>query len=196
MRDASRLIFSGELTADSIEAMFKAPATEDPRSARATGRKANREVALLLRNHATGRSFKCHDLKPRRVALSAEHSITVSPGFYFVEQGTVKIFWLQPRKTYALSLPQMGILNGLLRLSHFRDDFEHAELELLDMSAVDGVRVPKAFARTDLPIPSEDELSVGLEHLLRAYLLLADRDDLRPERPSREPAASQPTLFE
>lgn len=196
VRSASRPIFSGDLTAASIEAKFAAPSKhEDPRSPKAIGRKANREVALLLREHAEGRVFQCYDLKPRKVFLSAEHSLTVSPGFYFVEGGKVKIFWLQPRRTYALTIAQMGVLNGLLTLSHFRDDFEDAELELLDLSAVDGVRIAHVFGRADLPVLGDEQLKVGLEHLLRAYLALKDRD-LKPERPAKEAPPVHAGLFD
>lgn len=195
VRSASRPIFSGEISVAAIEAMFVAPPHEEARSPKAIGRKANKEVALLLHEHAKGRTFQCHDLKPRKVFLSPEHALTVSPGFYFVENKRVRVFWLQPRRTYALTLQQMGVLNGLLRLSHFRDDFEDAELELLDLSAVDGVRRPQVFERADLPVLTDDQLKVGLEHLLRAYLALKDRD-LKPERPAKEPPPAHPGLFD
>jgi len=194
VRNASRPIFSGDMTAAAIAGMFTAPAHEDARSPKAIGRKSNLQVAVMLRDHASGRVFKCHDLKPRKVFLSPEHALTVNPGFYFVEDGKVKIFWLQPRRTYALTIEQMGVLNGLLRLSHFRDDFEDAELELLDLSAVDGVRVPQVFGRADLPVLTEEQLRVGLEHLLRAYLTLKDID-LKPPRAAKEPPPAEPDLF-
>jgi hypothetical protein len=196
VRALSRALFSGELSATAVESMFIAPPKEDSRSPKSIGRKANKEVAHLVRQHAVGRSFQCYDLKARKVALSVEHALTVNPGFYFVEYGVVKIFWLQPRRTYALTLAQMGLLNGLLQLSHFRDDFEEAELELLDLSAIEGVRTPQAFGRADLPKLTDDELRMGLEHLLRAYLVLKDRDDLRPERPAKEPEGPSPGLFD
>ena len=158
----SRKIYSGELTEASIN--------EYQASGKRKGAKSNVEVALLLRQSAIGRSFQCFPIKPRRVKISREHSLTVSPPFYFVENGVVKIFWLQPRRTFALDDQQAGVLAALLRLSHFRDDFEDARLELYDASAPDGKnREPRVLGLSDLPVVSDRELTRAMEAFVWAY---------------------------
>lgn len=75
------------------------------------GAKSNEEVVRLIWQDAQGQkaSFLCHPLKDRLFRIRHDLVIPVKPRFFFVKDGIVNIFWLQPWKTFELTEEQLGI---------------------------------------------------------------------------------------
>ncbi len=194
VKRVSKNIYSGDLAV----AAFRSALEQRTRKGKVrAGIEPNVDVALLLRKHSEGRVFQCFDIKPRKVFISRQYSLMLNPPFYFVEGGIVKIFWLQPRKQYALNDHQAGVLGSLLRLSHFRDDFSDAKLELFDASAPDATtREPRKLGLDDLPRISEEELTSSLRALLIAYERVKDINFKEPETENRETEPASTLDFE
>ncbi|HWX48163.1 MAG TPA: hypothetical protein VNZ61_08925 [Roseomonas sp.] len=127
-------------------------------------------------------------------------SIRVAADFYFVEKGEVSIFWLQPRRAFALDNKQLGMFGALLRRTLLTGDFEAASLEILDLSAPDRKqRVPRTLGLCDLPEVTEEEAAEAVQRVVQAYEAIQkmdinwdERRAPRKERPS--PQADIPGL--
>ena len=62
------------------------------------GAKCNAEVVNILWRDAQRASYLCHPLKDRLFLIRRDLAIPVRPRFYFVKDGAVHVFWLQPWK--------------------------------------------------------------------------------------------------
>ena len=149
-------------------------------------RKPNADVARLLWRHLYGRSLFVHHLDKRLFPLRRDLGIWVKPIFYYVENGRVVIFWLQPRKTYALTDEQLGVLSSVIRRTFIVDDFEAADIEILDLSAPAGAndRATRVFSLESFKSISDEDLLSAFSRFAAAY------DQVRAS--GFEPARRQP----
>ena len=95
------------------------------------GARCNADVVQIIWNDAQGAEYFCHPLKGKLFAIRKDLAIPVKPRFYFVKNGIVYIFWLQPWKSFDLSTEQLGVLASVLKMTFVVDDFADAELYLL-----------------------------------------------------------------
>ena len=175
-RAVARSVFSGEI---SLKAAVHGCETRGS----LLGRPWNAEVAKLVWEAGRDRSLKCFKLSKRKFAIRQDLSFSVDPLFFFVEEGKIKIFWLQPRSGFNPTVKGLGIIATILRMT-FADDFENFDLELLDLSRPKGtkIRVPKTYTFSDLPLLPEEEVRLGLSRFAEAYDIVSARGVQRPER--------------
>lgn len=135
-----------------------------------SGRASNWEVVQLIREAGVGRVTQCYAMSDGRLHVRRDLSIRVAADFYFVESGKVHVFWLQPRRQYALNNSQLGMFGALLRLTLLTGDFADAEIELLDLSAQQrSVRNSRTLRLSDLPSVSDDEVETAIQRVVQAY---------------------------
>jgi hypothetical protein len=180
-RAMARPVYSGELSLSA--------ATERCRNGgNPLGRHSNAEVAEHIWTAAQGRSFQCHPLGPRPFGIRRDLSILIDPTFFFVENGQVKLFWLQPRRHFSPSLEGLGTLAAMIRMT-FADDFDDFDLELLDLSVPDGEsqRVSRIYCFSALPLLGEDAVATALQRFADAYDKVREMGVTRPARRPRRP---------
>lgn len=185
----ARLLYSGDI---SLRAALDACDRLKP----SPNARCNAEVVQIIWKDAQGAEYLCRPLKDRFFAIRRDLEIPVRPKFYFVKNGVVYIFWLQPWKTFDLSTVQLGVLASVIKLVFAVDDFEDAKLYLLDTSAENnGLRHPEVFGFHDLPLLSADELKSTLGRFATAYDAFVANRRPKPERPRRRPDDRQSDLF-
>jgi hypothetical protein len=184
----ARPVFSGDLT---LSAVLEGCLTRG----NPIGRKSNAEVAENIWKIAQGRNFKCYPLKPKLFSIRKDLSFLVDPLFYFVERERVHFFWLQPRRRYSPSMEGLGALSFMIQ-DTFGQEYDDAELELLDLSVPDGEfeRVARVLRFSDLPKFSKEVLNAEMDRFAQAYDRLCEVGVKRPER--RRPAEHPATLFD
>jgi len=183
-------VYSGELT---LQAATEGCLTRGNR----LGRRSNAEVATHIWTAAQGRSFHCHSLPPRPFGIRSDLSILVDPGFFFVERGQIKIFWLQPRRRFSPTTEGLGTLATMIR-TLFADDFDEFDLELLDLSVPDGEKDRKLriYNFAALPSLAEDVVTAALQRFAEAYDKVREKGVTRPaRRPSRPDDRAGEPLF-
>jgi hypothetical protein len=99
----------------------------------------------------------------------------------------VKLFWLQPRKTFALDHRQRGLHASVIRMTYAKDDFEAADLELLDLSAPahSNDRACRVYDFAGLPLLAEQEVAEIFANFGSAYDIVCGRGVERPQRPPK-----------
>jgi hypothetical protein len=160
----ARYVFAHETTLDMAYQACAKERTE-------TGRTQNREVLELVWQAGSARKLTPYDVKPKVFSIRKDLQIKVSPAFYFVENRKANVFWLQPRRRYALNDVQLGLLASILKLTYLVDDFESVGLELLDLSVPEGEksRGSRTFQLDTLPMIPLSEVETLLQSFARAF---------------------------
>lgn len=160
------------------------------------GAKCNAEVVEIMWQDSQRASHFCHPLKDRFFPIRRDLVIPVRPRFYFVKEGAVHLFWLQPWKAFDLTEEQLGILASVIRQTFAVDDFEGARLHLLDTSAdgEEGKRRPQVFGFNDLPMLGDDALKAAFDRFSAAYDAFSAERKPKPAPP--RPALPQQDLFD
>lgn len=135
------------------------------------GRAQNAEVLNFVWHAGAVRKSTSYELKPKVFPIRQDIQIKVNPAFYFVENRKANIFWLQPRRRFALNDTQLGLLASIIRMSYLVDDFQEVGLNLLDLSVPEGSteREMKMFQLDSLPLVSIAETEALLQRFARAY---------------------------
>lgn len=162
-------------------------------------RRSNEEVIQVLWSDSQRISYHCHPLRPRPFGIRFDLDIIVKPRMYIVENGQAKIFWLQPWKFFELSEEQMGVLATVIRHAFAIDEFEHADLYLLDTSAdkYSRARRPRVFGFADLPLLTDAQLKSAFDRFALAYDAY-QQNRRPPPKPPKHPHNDDPdqgTLF-
>lgn len=184
-------LYSGELSL--AAALAAAKRLQVP-----VGVRSNAEVIEIIWRDAQGAQDLCRPLSDRDFQIRKDLAIPVKPKFFFVRDGKVYIYWLQPWKRFELTQEQLGLLASVIKMTFIRDDFSEADLHLLDTSADSeyGMREPKVLHLNDLPLLSEEKLTAALGRFASAYdRFVANRKPQRDQtRGSRD--LPQPDLFD
>jgi hypothetical protein len=156
----------------------------------------NAEVLGYVWRHGTNRSVRTYEVAPKVIGIRSDVSVRVAPTFAFVEDGVPSLFWLQPRKRFALSIRQLGLLGSLIRKTYLVDDFANVGLEFLDLSVGSGnQRQCAAHRLEELPTLSDDEVAHCLDRFLCAYDAIPESDAKKQDRPPR-PSPPSAGLFD
>jgi hypothetical protein len=150
------------------------------------GQTQNAEVVKLIWQAGEGRNVKAYDAPSKGFPIRNDILIRVRPSFYFVERDKVSLFVLQPRRTFALTELQLGLLASIMRLSYMTDDFENVGLEILDLSSPEqkGLRLPQTYTLSNLPLLPDSEVEILLQRFATARdLLIAEGVQKRTRKP-------------
>lgn len=174
-RQAARAVFSGEIR---LEAALAAAEAEK----NATIRKINCDVTRLIWNQAKGRNpMRCVRVGPFHFSLNQSTAIRVAPEFLFSEGGKLKVFWLQPRKSFALSDYELKVVSTILRQSLDDNGLEGCGLFLLDCSVNQGEteRSVKTYSFDSIGQLDPDELHLLASNFLDAFSVLSNMNIAR-----------------
>jgi hypothetical protein len=68
----------------------------------------NAEVVKIIWDDSQGAEYFCRPLKDRLFPIRKDLAIPVRPKFYLVKNGVAHIYWLQPWKTFDLTVEQLS----------------------------------------------------------------------------------------
>ena len=126
----------------------------------------NRDVVSLAAPLAFGRKTQVFDLPSRKFAFGRDRLSSYRVPFFFVENGTVKVYLLLPRKGPYLSFDAICGCATVLKKFLLEQEFygQPVDVEIVDVSrkTKDAARTIQKYAIADLPLWSEERLK---EHL-------------------------------
>jgi hypothetical protein len=157
----------------------------------AGARVQNGQVICALWEAGNNRIISPYEVAPKIIGIRRDLQIRVAPTFGFVERGSASLFWLQPRRRFALSLNQLGFLASVIRRTYLVDDFAEVGLEVFDLSVPEGQadRVPTRYSLADLPALPNAEVQDCLIRFVLAYEALVQSGVTRKVR---KPAKRDP----
>ena len=160
------------------------------------GKKSNREVVEYAAPLAFGRSMQVVDLPRRQFAFGRDRYSPYRIPFFFVENGIVKLYYLQPRKGYVLTYDQMCMVATIHKKFLLDTEFfgQNTDVEYVDLSAVPGTkeRVLHQYKIDDLELWSEKRLADRLTLISEALDYIETQDIVKPRR--RQPARISPDM--
>ncbi|WP_156306798.1 hypothetical protein [Novosphingobium sp. AAP1] len=162
------------------------------------GRPHNREVGGLIWDAAAGRgTFMCHPLKPRKLALRRDFSVTVDPLFSFRENGRHVIVYLQPRRTHVPGAHGLRLIASAISSLFAVDELEGADVLLLDASMPEGAesRQINCYNLEDLPLLEPAQMEAQFQRFVDAYDRLTAEGVKRKERRPKPPRDLGEDLF-
>lgn len=130
------------------------------------GAKANKEVALLAGGVALGRSTNLIDLSPRTFQYGAGRSASYRVPFLFVESGTVKLYFLQPRKRTVFKESQVSFLATIFKKYLLDAEFygERTDVEFVEVAerSEGKGRETQVYRLTDLDLWEDHKIASHL----------------------------------
>jgi hypothetical protein len=164
------------------------------------GRASNEEVIKLAAPISFGRSTQVFDLPRRQFPFGRDLFSGYRVPFFFVENGIVKLFYLQPRKNYSLSPDQLGMVATIHKSFLLDTEFfgSRTDIEYVDVSAndVSGVREVKHYTLDSLRLWPEKRLQERLSLVAESLDYVRTSGLVRPKkRVMRRPEPDMP-LFD
>jgi hypothetical protein len=166
----------------------------------AIGRAANIDVVTQAAPLAFGREVQVFDLSPRQFPFGRERSAAYRIPFFFVENGIIHLYYLQPRKSAGLDLDEFGMIATIMKKYLLENEFfgMRCDVEFVDVSAPKGssTRILRSYSLADLPTWSERRLTDRLTMISEALDTASTGDRIR-RRPRiwQSPASDMP-LFD
>jgi hypothetical protein len=166
----------------------------------AVGRSANIEIVRLAAPLAFERVIQVFDLSPRRFSFGRDRRTAYRIPFLFVEDGVVKVYFLQPRKGAGLSLEEFGMVATVVKKDLLDTEFFglKTDVEFVDLSAPEqgGTREVREFNLATLNLWSEKRLADRLSLISEALDWTANSGRVeKRRRPDHRPEPEMP-LFD
>ncbi len=160
----------------------------------AVGRTANSDVVRYAAPVAFGRSTQVFDLSPRRFAFGQNRFAAYRIPFLFVENGIIRVYYLQPRKGAGLTFDELSMVGTIVDAYLLRTEFygQRCDVEFVYVSAPEGAkeRVLNTYSLATLRLWSEERLTKRLSMIAEALDIVAGSERVvrRPRvRPRPEP---------
>jgi len=99
----------------------------------------NLEVALALFDYLATQEFLSFEHDQKQLRIGPHRKISFDLDFYIARGGTAVFQYPYPRAT-RLTHPQIRIMLHLIREVYCIDDFEHADVELVELSRATGTK--------------------------------------------------------
>lgn len=164
------------------------------------GRKSNEEIIRLAAPVSFGRSTQVFDLPRRQFAFGRGLFSGYRVPFFFVEDRTIKLYFLQPRKNYGLTRDQLGMVATIHKYYLLETEFfgQKVDVEYVDLGAdpITKVRGLRRYALDSLELWQEERLADRLSLVAEALEYVRTSGLVRPKRrPVRRPEPDMP-LFD
>lgn len=132
----------------------------------AVGRISNVEVVTLAAPLAFDRKTQVFNLTPRRFQFGQNRSAAYRIPFLFVENGVIKLYFLQPRKGAGLDQDEFGMVGTIVKKYLLDTEFygQRYDVEFVDVSAPDkkSCRILRRYTLSDLKLWSDKRLEQQL----------------------------------
>ena len=152
----------------------------------AQGKKSNTEIVEHAAPLAFGRSTQVFDLPRRQFAFGRDLYSSYRIPFFFVENGTAKLYYLQPRKSCNLTYDEIGMVGTIHKKYLLDTEFfgQKTDVEYVDLSAAPGTkdRIVHCYSLKDLEMWSDKRLSERLTLISEALDYISDNDIVRPRK--------------
>ena len=149
------------------------------------GRKSNRELVELAAPLAFGRSTQVFDLPARRFHFGRDRNAAYRIPFFFVENGIIKVYFLQPRKNNGPNIDELGMIATIQKRylldTEFYGNPVDVEFVSLGSSMEGGPRVLGSYSLEKLKLWSDKRLADRLTAISEA-LDIIDNEGLVSER--------------
>lgn len=157
------------------------------------GRKSNSDVVTLAAPLAFGRRTQVFDLPRRQFPFGRDIRAGYRVPFFFVENGVVKLYHLQPRKGASVTFDQMGMVATIYKRFILDQEFygQTCDVEIVDLAAdpESEERVVNRYSLAELELWPEqrlqDRLTLIAESLDRVWnsglIKLRERRGRRPD---------------
>lgn len=164
------------------------------------GLKANQEVVSLAAPLAFGRSTQVFDLSLKQFQFGRSLHSAYRISFFYVEDGKVVLYFLQPRKHRRLTLDQFGMIATIHKRYLLDTEFygQAADVEYVDVSAPNdkASRKLKRHRLSDLELWPEERLADRLTMIAKALEIVNESGMLAPRRRQQRPPAQDLPLFD
>ena len=138
----------------------------------AVGKSSNRDVVSLAAPLAFDRSTQVFDLPPRRFRFGQDRSAAYRIPFFFVEDGIIHVYYLQPRKAAGLDFDELCMVATIAKTHLLDTEFfgEKCDIEFVDVSAAEdgGDRAVRKYKLSDMELWSEKRLADRMSLLSEA----------------------------
>lgn len=166
------------------------------RIANSQSRLSNSEVVSMAAPVAFGRNVRVFDLPRRKFNFGRDLEAGFRIPFFFVEGGTIKIYYLQPRKSYNLTLSQLSMVATIHKRYLLDTEFfgENSEIEYVDLCANPdtGERERHVYSLSDMELWPEKRLADRLTLVAEAIDYIKTHELVAPRK--RLPRRSIPDM--
>jgi hypothetical protein len=163
------------------------------------GRISNSEIIRLAAPMAFGRSTQVFDLPPRQFSFGRRRRAAYRIPFFFVEDGVVKLYYIQPRKEHGPTFDQLGMVGKIHKKYLLDTEFfgQVSDLEYLNLGAEEkkGQRVVRSYSLGSLNIWSDEQLADRLTLISEALDKIEERGVVKSRRRPARPEPEMP-LFD
>jgi hypothetical protein len=163
----------------------------------AQGQKSNSEIVQLAAPISFGRATQVFDLPRRQFHFGRDINAGYRIPFFFVENGTVKLYYLQPRKSCNLTYDQLCMVATIHKKYLLDTEFfgQLTDVEYVDVSAdpTTKLRGVRQYSLPALTRWSDKRLADRLTLIAEALEYVRSNDIVRPRRRiNRRPDAGMP----
>lgn len=152
------------------------------------GRRSNEEVVQLAAPNAFQRSTQVFDLPRRQFHFGRDLNSGFRIPFFFVENKVVKLFFLQPRKSFHLTYDKLCMVATIHKRFLLDTEFygQSVDVEYVDLSAdpISKAREMHCYSLASLDLWSEKRLADRLSLIAEAIEFVRSSGLVRP-RPRR-----------
>lgn len=160
--DATKRIKAAYKGLHSIGSLVRVPQSKADK----VGQKYNIDVVKLAAPLAFHRATNVFDLNGRSFSYGEARHASYRVPFLFTENGTVKLYYLQPRKSAGFSDGEVSLYISIVKKFLLDSEFygEQVDVEIVDVAEQVGGqgRVLKTFSLSSVEIWSDDKIA---EHL-------------------------------
>ncbi len=163
------------------------------------GRFSNSEIVHLAAPKAFDRSTQVFDLPPSKFAFGRTRRAGYRIPFFFVENGIVKLYYVQPRKEHGPSFDQLGMVAKIHKKYLLDTEFygQACNVEYVSLGALErkGPRVVRTYSLDNLTLWSDERLADRLTLISEALDKIEGRGIVKLKRRPARPEPEMP-LFD